>query len=67
MRDTSYYAIALIYDMEAQDGGGKGPLLAHAQYAVVEVDQEILPEHYKAVAEIVGYVMQVNGKGQADS
>ena len=42
----------------------ENPPLARALYASVEVDQEIPPEHYKAVAEIIGYVMQVNGQGQ---
>lgn len=45
----------------------ENPPLARALYAAVEVDQEIPPEHYKAVAEIIGYVMQVNGKGQVAS
>ncbi|MBT5242596.1 MAG: flagellar biosynthesis protein FlhB [Rhodospirillaceae bacterium] len=42
----------------------ENPPLARALYASCEVDQEIPPEHYKAVAEIIGYVMQVNGQGQ---
>jgi len=37
----------------------ENPPLARALYAAVEVDQEIPPEHYKAVAEIIGYVMQM--------
>ncbi len=40
----------------------ENPPLARALYAAVEVDQEIPPEHYKAVAEIIGYVMQLKGK-----
>jgi flagellar biosynthetic protein FlhB len=36
--------------------------LAQALYAGVEVGQEIPPEHYKAVAEIVGYVFRLQGK-----
>jgi flagellar biosynthetic protein FlhB len=36
--------------------------LARALYAGVELDQEIPPEHYKAVAEIIGYVMRLKGK-----
>lgn len=40
----------------------ENPPLARALYAAVEVDQEIPPEHYKAVAEIIGYVMQFKGK-----
>jgi flagellar biosynthetic protein FlhB len=37
--------------------------LARALYATVEVDQEIPQEHYKAVAEVIGYVMRLKGKG----
>lgn len=36
--------------------------LARALHASVEIDQEIPPEHYKAVAEVIGYVMQLEGK-----
>jgi flagellar biosynthetic protein FlhB len=34
--------------------------LARAVHATVDIDQEIKPEHYKAVAEIIGYVMRLN-------
>jgi flagellar biosynthetic protein FlhB len=40
----------------------ENPPLARALYATVEIDQEIPPEHYKAVAEIIGYVMRIKGK-----
>jgi flagellar biosynthetic protein FlhB len=40
----------------------ENPLLARALYAAVEVDQEIPPQHYKAVAEVIGYVMRLKGK-----
>ncbi len=40
----------------------ENPPLARALYGGVEIDQEIPPEHYKAVAEIIGYVMRLNGK-----
>jgi flagellar biosynthetic protein FlhB len=33
--------------------------LARALHATVEVDQAIPPEHYKAVAEVIGYVMKL--------
>jgi flagellar biosynthetic protein FlhB len=33
--------------------------LARALYATVELDKEIPPEHYKAVAEVIGYVMRL--------
>ncbi len=38
----------------------ENPPLARAIHATVEIDQEIKPEHYKAVAEIIGYVMRLN-------
>jgi flagellar biosynthesis protein FlhB len=28
-------------------------------HATVEIDQQIPPEHYKAVAEVIGYVMRL--------
>jgi len=37
----------------------ENPPLARALYATVEIDQEIAPEHYKAVAEVIGYVMKL--------
>jgi len=37
----------------------ENPPLARALHATVEIDQEIPPEHYKAVAEIIGYVMKI--------
>ena len=40
----------------------ENPPLARALHAGVELDQEIPPEHYKAVAEIIGYVMRLKGK-----
>jgi flagellar biosynthesis protein FlhB len=33
--------------------------LARALHATVEIDQQIPPEHYKAVAEVIGYVMRL--------
>lgn len=40
----------------------ENPPLARALYASVDVDDEIDPEHYKAVAEIIGYVMGLRRK-----
>ena len=37
----------------------ENPPLACALYAAVELDQEIPPEHYKAVAEVIGFVMRL--------
>jgi flagellar biosynthetic protein FlhB len=39
------------------------PPLARALFASVELDQEIPPKHYKAVAEIIGYVMKLRRAG----
>ena len=39
----------------------ENPPLARALYATVEVDEDIPPEHYKAVAEVIGYVMRLKG------
>ena len=36
--------------------------LARALYATVEIDREIPPEHYKAVAEVISYVFKLKGK-----
>ena len=40
----------------------ENPPLARALFATVELDQEIPPEHYKTVAEVIGYVMRLKGK-----
>ncbi len=37
----------------------ENPPLARALFASAELDQTIPPEHYKAVAEVIGYVMQL--------
>ena len=37
----------------------ENPPLARALHATVEPDQEIPPEHYKAVAEVIGYIMRL--------
>lgn len=36
--------------------------LARALYDGVEIDQEVPPAHYKAVAEVIGYVMRLRGR-----
>ena len=46
----------------------ENPPLAQALYGSVELEAEIPPEHYKAVAEVIGYVMRLKGRlrpGQA--
>ncbi|MDX2224857.1 MAG: flagellar biosynthesis protein FlhB [Rhodospirillaceae bacterium] len=45
----------------------ENPPLARALFAAVESDQEIPQEHYKAVAEIIGYVMRLKGNLRADA
>ncbi|MTJ82633.1 MAG: flagellar biosynthesis protein FlhB [Telmatospirillum sp.] len=40
----------------------ENPPLARALYATVDLDREIQPDHYKAVAEVISYVMRLKGK-----
>ncbi|CCG39655.1 flagellar biosynthesis protein FlhB [Magnetospirillum molischianum] len=40
----------------------ENPPLARALFATVDIDEEIPPEHYKAVAEVIGYVMKLKGR-----
>lgn len=40
----------------------ENPPLARALYATVDIDEEVPPEHYKAVAEIIAYVFRLQGK-----
>jgi len=40
----------------------ENPPLARALYATVDLDEAIPPEHYKAVAQVIGYVMRLTGK-----
>jgi flagellar biosynthetic protein FlhB len=39
----------------------ENPPLARALHAAVEVDDPVPPAYYKAVAQIIGYVMRLNG------
>ncbi len=39
----------------------ENPPLARALHGTVEIDQEIPQEHYRAVAEIIGYIMRLRG------
>jgi flagellar biosynthetic protein FlhB len=36
--------------------------LARALYSAVDLNEEIPPEHYVAVAEVIGYVFRLKGK-----
>lgn len=40
----------------------ENPPLARVLYAAVDIDEEIPPEHYKAVAEVIGFVLRQQGK-----
>jgi flagellar biosynthesis protein FlhB len=40
----------------------ENPPLARALYATVEIDETIPQEHYKAVAQVIGYVLKLTGK-----
>ena len=42
----------------------ENPPLARALYATVEIDEEIPVEHYKAVAEVIGFVMKLRRGGR---
>jgi len=41
----------------------ENPPLARALYATVELDKEIPEDHYRAVAEVIGYVMKLKKRG----
>jgi flagellar biosynthetic protein FlhB len=40
----------------------ENPPLARALHAAVDLDEEIPQEHYKAVAEVIGFVLRQQGK-----
>lgn len=40
----------------------ENPPLARALYATVELDETVPAEHFKAVAQVIGYVMRLTGK-----
>jgi flagellar biosynthetic protein FlhB len=40
----------------------ENPPLARALHAAVEIDDTVPPEHFKAVAQVIGYVMRLQGK-----
>jgi flagellar biosynthetic protein FlhB len=45
----------------------ENPPLARALHAAIDVDEEIPAEHYKAVAEVISYVMKLRGVRAARS
>ena len=44
----------------------ENPPLARALHAAVDIDEAIPPEHYKAVAQVIGYVLRLTGKLRAN-
>ena len=63
-------ALALRIRAVAEDNGVavvENPPLARALHAVVEIDEPVPPEHFKAVAQVIGYVMRLQGKLPARS
>ena len=44
----------------------ENPPLARALFAAVEIDDEIPPEHYKAVAEVISYVFKLKQRRTPD-
>ncbi|MGH6872109.1 MAG: flagellar biosynthesis protein FlhB [Rhizomicrobium sp.] len=44
----------------------ENPPLARALYASIEVDEAVPQEHYKAVAQVIGYVMRLSGQLRAN-
>lgn len=44
----------------------ENPPLARALYASVELDETVPAEHFKAVAQVIGYVMRLTGKIRAN-
>ena len=41
----------------------ENPPLARSLYATVDIDQEVKPDQWEAVAEVIRYVYQLQGKG----
>jgi flagellar biosynthetic protein FlhB len=44
----------------------ENPPLARALYASIDVDEVVPQEHYKAVAQVIGYVMRLSGQMRAN-
>jgi flagellar biosynthetic protein FlhB len=40
----------------------ENPPLARALHAAIELDEPVPPEHFKAVAQVIGYVLRLQGK-----
>lgn len=58
-------ALALRIRAVAEENGVpvvENPPLARALHAAIEIDDPVPPEHFRAVAQIIGYVMRLQGK-----
>jgi flagellar biosynthetic protein FlhB len=58
-------ALALRIRAIAEENGVtvvENPPLARALHAAIEVDDPVPAEHFKAVAEVIGYVFRLQGK-----
>lgn len=40
----------------------ENPPLARALHAAVDIDEQVPPQHFKAVAQVIGYVMRLRGQ-----
>jgi len=58
-------ALALRIRAVAEENGVpviENPPLARALHAAIEIDDPVPPEHFKAVAQVIGYVLRLQGK-----
>ena len=58
-------ALALRIRAVAEENGVpviENPPLARALHAAIEIDEPVPPEHFKAVAQVIGYVLRLQGK-----
>jgi flagellar biosynthetic protein FlhB len=58
-------ALALRIRAVAEENGVpviENPPLARALHAAIEIDDPVPPEHFKAVAQVIGYVLRMQGK-----
>ena len=58
-------ALALRIRAVAEENGVpviENPPLARALHAAIEIDDPVPAEHFKAVAQVIGYVMRLQGK-----
>ena len=61
-KGVDYLALAIREEAEEHDVPVvENPPLARALYATVELDEEIPAEHFKAVAEVIGFIMRQRG------